>query len=514
MIKQNKSLFIAGFLLLITAGVFFLIINNSCKSSPKTTLASSLSKRNLIIILIDSLRADHLGCYGYKRETSPFIDSLAKKSILFNRAFSNSSYTPESVSVIFSGCLPSSIGAIGWNARPPLSIKSIGQIFKEAGYRTAFLSNSNVCRNHNFTRGFEKISYKMSGLSGYGPELSGKALKFIDQCRKEGRKFFAYLHFLDPHGPYHPPYEYYSKFNGKSKTSGAGNSKVVKGKVSLYGKVRKDCAEMIEDGFGPGEARFEDMKMRYDAEISLVDDSIKMLFQGMEEKKILNDSVILLIADHGEEFLEHRFVEHAWTLYTESIHIPLILFVPGLIQSRRINEPVSSVDILPTLLKLMNVPHSRADFDGTPLFTFNKDKSSLIFTPPQKPIISELLIQHRNLIRVIIKDNWKYIAAVKWLKPGERPAVLTDIRKFEQDKKKHLDIWGPVVHEELYDLSTDPRETVNLINSEKEKSRQFRKLLKEYRLHCNKRKNEIKPDKKNQNISEKNREKLKSLGYL
>lgn len=513
MIKQKISFFITGLLFFFITGIFFLKADTPGIQSTKQTLADSLSEKNLIIILIDSLRADHLGCYGYDRNTSPFIDSIALKSILFNRAFSNSSYTPESVSAIFSGCFPSSSGASGWKAILPLSVKSMGQIFNKAGFRTAYLSNSDVCRNYNFTRGFDFISFcKNQRLSGNGPELAGKAMTFINNSIKDGRRFLAYLHFLDPHGPYHPPYKYYSKFNGNSKNKGADDSKIVKGLASLYGKVRPDCTDLIKEGFGPGEDRFEDMKMRYDAEISLVDDSIKMLIRGLKEKKILKNSIILITADHGEEFLEHRFVEHAWTLYSESIHIPLILYVPGLVTSRRINDPVSSVNILPTLIKLMNIPYNGADFDGNPLFRFNNDKSDLIFLPRKKPIISELMIQHRNLVRMIFKDNWKYIAAVKWLKPEDRPAVLASIRKIEKDKKKHLDIWGPVVHEELYNLTADPGETLNLVSIEKEKLKQFRKIYNEYKIYCKKKNNQ--PGKNNQKLSEKDIKKLKSLGYL
>jgi arylsulfatase len=470
--------------------------------SGKPDILSHLKNYNLIIIVIDALRADHLGCYGYHRNTSPFIDSLAKGGMVFERALSNSSYTRESVSVLFSGRLPSSGGSGGWNGRPSKEIKNIGILFREAGYKTALLSNSIQVKHPNFKIGFGHVEILSSkwGASRGGPKLTNRALAFAK--KNKDQKFMMYLHYLDPHGPYDPPPEFYKRFQDK----------IFPNPIYLYKSVRKKCHLLIREGFGPGEERFEDMVLRYDAEIALVDHSIELLFQTLSELNLQRNTLVLITADHGEEFLEHNFVEHAWTLYNESLHIPLILWAPGVITPQRIDSPASIVDILPTLLRLMGIPHERNDFDGTPLFRF--EESGLYFSPPEKPFIAELLVQHRNLIRAVIKDNWKYIAAQRWLAPAQRPEVLPPrTQEIERNKERHLDIWGPIVHEELYDLSTDPGEKRLLPQSEK--GQELKKILAQYKRYCRQHGlQKTRPRGEKRSLSKKEREKLKTLGYL
>lgn len=512
--SSRKETRIAGLVLVFAVLTVCFLPHTSCTSNKTPGFTGSLENRNVIVIVIDALRYDHLGCYGYKRGTSPFINSLAEKSIVFDRAYSNSSFTRESVAALLTGLLPSRNGCTGWSSNPPESVKKMGQLFHEAGYRTGFFSNSSVIKSPQFSQGFEKVWYSEKwGISGNGPVLSRRAGDFVKECAKTGGKFMIYLHYLDPHGPYHPPRGHYLKITGKKRKDNPAMPKVVKGKVSLYKQVRKNLTHMTSNGFGPGEARFEDMVTRYDAEISLVDESIKQLYRTLEENHLLDNTVVLITSDHGEEFLEHGFVEHAWTLYDESIRVPLILSAPGKTRPGRIADPVSIVDILPTLLKLGKIPTDRTDFDGSALFTVNKNGQAN-FIPPAKPVVSELLIQHRNLVRVVIKDNWKYMSAIKWLTPAERSKALINAKEFERDRSRHLDTWGPPVREELYDMSTDPGELTNLVTVNKEKRMMFRKLMKGYELYC--RKMGIKSKNRNEagKLSDKDREKLKSLGYL
>ncbi|MHC4146036.1 MAG: sulfatase-like hydrolase/transferase, partial [Planctomycetota bacterium] len=182
---------------------------------PDRVTARSLEGFNLIIINIDSLRRDHLSCYGYERDTSPFIDSLAESGIVFEQAMSNSSFTCESVAALMSGLLPSNSGSFGFRARLSARTKNLGTLFKEAGYRTGFFSNSMMLRDQSFAEGFdesETVSREWDKSRG-GPELSSMALDFLR--RHSGQKFMLYLHYLDPHGPYQPPDDLYSRFAEK-----------------------------------------------------------------------------------------------------------------------------------------------------------------------------------------------------------------------------------------------------------------------------------------------------------
>jgi len=501
MFDTKKTIFLTGAVLILIVGVILILLYISLPL-PKSDITGNLNKYNLIIINIDALRADHLGCYGYHRNTSPFIDSLAQNGMVFERAMSNSSFTRESVSVLFSGRLPSSGHSVGWGAKPSSKVKNIGELFKEAGYNTGFFSNSYALKNPAFTRGFKEIWYCESrGISRNGPKLSRRAGEFIKKCKDEGQKFMMYLHFLDPHGPYKPPKKFYLQFA----------QRLYPGSLHLYKYVRMNCEKLIKEGFGPGDGRFEDMVLRYDAEIAHVDQSIELLFNRLKRYHLLNNTFVVITADHGEEFLEHNYVAHGWTLYNESLHIPLILWAPGSIRTKRFNTLVSTVDILPTILELMEISHKRNDFDGTSLFKYKK--RGFYFTPPSKPFISELFLEDRNLIRAVIKDNLKYITAIKWLEPQERPNVIKNGNDLKRKKKSHVNIWGPIIREELYDLSTDKKEKHNISN--KEKRRELRNIIKKYRIFC-KRKGlkHTSDDDKKPPLSEKDKKKLKSLGYL
>lgn len=486
---------------LFIIAVILIISVTKSNTSHKPEITSDLKEYNLIVITIDALRADHLGCYGYSRNTSPFIDSLADEGIIFENAFSNSSYTRESVAVLFTGRLPSGNGCTGWLGTPPTTIKSMGQLFQEAGYQTALLSSSHQLKHRHFHTGFNQVEVLSSkwGISGNGPKLTARAAAFAEKNRD--RKFFMYLHYLDPHGPYDPPPEFYKRFKNK----------IFPRPLFLYKDVRKKCHLLIQEGFGPGEDRFEDLVLRYDAEIAFVDRSIESLFRRLRELNLHNNTLVVITADHGEEFLEHDFVEHAWTLYNESLHVPLIFWAPGMIAAERIDSMVSTVDILPTLLHLKKIPHQRDDLDGTSLFQYKNGE--LFFTPPTKPFITETLIQHRSLIRAIVKDNRKYIAARRWLTPQQRPGVLPRTKEIELNPEFHLDIWGPIVHEEFFDLSADPGETRSLPLDKK--GRELREILAQYEADCQQ--NGSKPDQSSEKKtppSKKDLEKLKTLGYL
>jgi arylsulfatase A-like enzyme len=501
MFNLKKTIFLTGTVVILILGGI-LILQYILPLLPKPDISGKLDNYNLIIINIDALRGDHLGCYGYHRNTSPFIDSLAQKGAVFERAMSNSAFTRESVSVLFTGKLPASGGSVGWNAKPSKKNKTIGELFEKVGYNTGFFSNSNALKSPGFTRGFKEIWFNEKwGVSRNGPELSKHAGEFIKKCKNRGQKFMIYLHFLDPHGPYKPPKQFYLRFA----------QRLYPGPLHVYQYVRMNCENLIKEGFGPGEERFEDMVLRYDAEIAHVDHSIKLLFIILKKHDLLNHTFVVITADHGEEFLEHDYVEHGWTLYNESLHIPVILWAPGIIPAKRFKTLVSTVDMLPTILGLMGIPHNINDFNGS--FLFKHKGNGFYFTPPEKPYISESFLKNRNHMRAVIKDNWKYITAIKWVPPRERPEALKNAGKPQNKKEPQLNIWGPVVHEELYNLSKDPKEKNNLLD--KEKRRELWKIIQKYRIYCWKRGIKITPstDKKSP-ISEKDKKKLKSLGYL
>jgi arylsulfatase len=398
--------------------------------------------KNVIVINVDTLRADHLGCYGYLRDTSPFIDSLAAAGVRFDEARVNSTFTRESVAALMTGRLPSRSGSMGWDATPPPGDATLGRIFERAGYATGFFSATTMLTDPGFTQGFQTVRQLTErwGASGLGPELSAAALAFARAPRD--RPFLMYVHYLDPHGPYDPTPAHLRKFAPAPLPSPLG----------LYADVRSRLAELVAEGFGPGEARFDDMVARYDAEIADTDVAIAELFAGLDGQGLLDRTIVVLTADHGEELLDHGFVEHAWTLYEEVLRVPLVFWpatvLPGLDGRRR----AATVDVLPTLLALVGIA-APAGLDGRSLLTKG-----------DAPLVAELAIAERSVLRTVIDGRWKYVAAAKWLPPPARSAaarVENDLRR--QGGERGVDRCGPTVHEELYDLVADPSEHHNRV---------------------------------------------------
>ena len=432
-------------------------------AGPPATLARS----NVIVIVVDTLRADHLGLYGYERDTSPFLDELAQQAVVFEQALASSSFTRESVSALFTGGLPSMSGSIGWDAAPSDELGHVGELFSAAGYRTALLTNTLMLGHERYTSGFDRteVLAEKKAHSGGSGRLTERGLEFVAEA--PDAPFFLYLHYLDPHGPYEPPEEFHLRFADS----------VHPDPVGLYTELRPEVPRYVAEGFGPGDPRYEDQQVRYDAEIVDVDRSLRRLVEGLTELGVGDDTLIVLTADHGEEFLEHGFVEHAWTLYQESIHVPLLFWAPGKLAPARVEQPVSLVDVLPTLTRLVDLPDAGAP-DGVALFD-----DAGVPTTAIRPVVSEVLIRHRNVVRSVVVGRWKYHQARRWMTPGQRSRMLHEHgeRKMQEAvKSRPFDMWGPVVREELYDLETDPGETRDLSETEPDRLAQMRAILASY----------------------------------
>jgi len=440
---------------------------------------ADLADYNVLFILIDALRADHLGCYGYPRPTSPCIDAIAAEGVLFERAQSNSSFTNESVAALFSGQMPSANPwGTGWQARPNPDRPTLGGWLRGAGYVTGLFSNSPQINSPSFFRGLDETEcYAAYGHSGLEPRLVARALRFAREHR--GDKWFLYLHCLDPHAPYDPPEEYYQRF--------ARYPVVKEQRLRLFEDVRPNLPALRAEGFGANEPRFEDLVDRYDAEIAFVDAHIGELFEGLRELGALDKTLVVITADHGEEFLEHGFVEHAWQLYWESVHIPLILWAPAVFAPSRVADRVALLDMTPTLLSFAGLEYDPGSFDGTALFRDVAD--TWRFTAPGKPIIAELMIQTRNVVRMVQSGEQAYMAAPKWLTPEECSAAAAQQRELRKalvdGAATPVDPWAPPVREEFYDTASDPAQQRDLLESGASTAvAALRAILDAYRERC------------------------------
>jgi arylsulfatase A-like enzyme len=302
---------------------------------------------NVILYLIDTLRADHLGCYGYPRPVSPAIDAFAAEGVLFANAVAQSSWTRSSVASLFTGLWPGTHGVHGRRDRLAPEAVTLAEILHDYGWETAgFVTNRNVARAFGLAQGFE--TYRMLRHDDSSEEVHRRAAAWLEDWRRQGAEapFFLYLHTVEPHSAYRPPEPFRGRFAPEVPDDGTGTRWWLKQLKRGEIPVTKEILGHLQD--------------LYDAEIAANDASFGKLTALLEETGLAEETVVILVSDHGEEFHEHGRWEHGKSLHTEVLDVPLLLRVPGPEGERlwglRVAAPVQHTDVLPTLLALLGVP--------------------------------------------------------------------------------------------------------------------------------------------------------------
>lgn len=378
-------------------------------------VATDDDKPNIVLISLDTLRADRLGVGGYKRETTPFIDSLAKKGVWFSRSISGSSWTlPAHVSML-TGLLPSAHGVVSADEQKiGSSTKLLAEVLKENGYYTIGLTGAGYMgKFYGFNRGFDSFESLRNGQAARtAPSQVWKRSLELAQSAPQGRPTFMFLHTYDIHCPYAPPEPYFSMF----KTTGAVDVETKCG--GFHNKV----------GISPEQAQF--LSDRYDGSIRWTDDGLKYFFKEIENRFNSKNTIFIITSDHGEEFLDHGRIGHKNSLYWELIHVPMIIFGKD-IKPATIDHSVSTVDIFPTMLSLAKIPYkSPYQLAGaslvTPLENFK------IVPPSRKFEVAEL---HRGAeLRAIVDGSFHLIEPMKEGTIKEEERKLYDIEKDRAEK--------------------------------------------------------------------------------
>ena len=305
------------------------------ESLPLATAAPKPEQRpNIVLVVADTLRADHLKIYGYEKETAPFLTSLARRAIVFDAAHSTSSWTSPSMASLFTSLYPFQHGVQIASLRAvdraielktmPTTVDVLAEQLRDAGYRTfAVTDNKNVSAPAGFMRGFDRFE----NLDYEGaPSVNKKLLEWKDDITSE-EPYLLYVHYMDPHAPYHERAPWY-----------------------------EEAAESA-----PPESELEDDALKYDSEIRFLDQHLSELFAAFDWNE---NTVVVFTSDHGEEFGEHGGAHHGRTLYGEVLNVPLIVQAPGRwTGSRRIDANVSLVDVGPTILEVAGAPASNT-FEG------------------------------------------------------------------------------------------------------------------------------------------------------
>lgn len=318
---------------------------------------------NVVLVMVDTLRADHLSGYGYHRKTSPNLDEFAAGAILFEDNRSQSTCTFPSVNSLLTSRYPIQfLGQQGATLAIPPTIVSLPEILKEEGYSTVALSASPIVRKSpsrfNPHGGFDR------GYDFFGEGCAWKSADCIHdrlkhQLRNLEQPFFTYLHFMDPHGPYQPPAGHRRRF-----------AKDFKGPDFVLAGDPNPIAEAIY-GTGPV-LRWRDSDMDhlldlYDEEIAYFDALFPRLAAALEEVGALANTVIVVVSDHGEEFFEHGHVRHCRAPFDTLVRTPFILRLPGGPAGLRVRGAVQNLDLVPTLLDYLGIDYAHYGFDGVSL---------------------------------------------------------------------------------------------------------------------------------------------------
>lgn len=314
---------------------------------------------NVLVIIVDALRADHLSTYGYSRETSPNVTKLASQGVLFQNAIAATSWTLPSHASILTGRLPHETGADRPDGSVDQSMPTVAEAFRRRGYRTAAFSANwwFFARRLGFGRGFvhfEDFSSIISAAAqtNLGQRIQNVLLKLqilgnavgrapaedinrhiLDWLDRGSGPFFVMANFMDVHEPYLPPADCFHRFSKLARPSGQ----------VFLGNPRMDH-------LSPAEIQNE--MDAYDASIQCLDGQIATLIRALQKRELMSNTIVVFTSDHGDGFGEHGLMSHGNSLYRELIHVPLIMVGPGIPAGTVVEHPASLMWLAPTLLSL------------------------------------------------------------------------------------------------------------------------------------------------------------------
>lgn len=374
-------------------------------ATPRLYRAGAGAGRVFIWISQDTLRADHLGAYGYARATSPRFDAFVRDFVLFEHASASAPWTLPSLASQFTSRHPSAHGAVLHHLA--ISDATLMDALAADGFSVlGVTANDLVCAANNLARGFDALWF----VKGRAQKLGERLLEVLGEWR--GGDLAVFVHYLDPHTPYNPPAPYDRRFDDPAYRGRVTGISMFPQAFPVIGPV--DRAHLVA---------------LYDGEIAYADEQIGELLEAFRRRGLLERAVIAYSSDHGEEFQDHGGWQHGSTLYEEVLHVPFALRLPG-VAGRREATPVSMLDFAPTVLDALGV-RAPASFQGRSLLPLLRGAR---VTPG--PAFAETLLAPDHDLHVSVRDGgWKCIASVP---RGQQPPRLQ--------------------HEELYDLASDPHE--------------------------------------------------------
>jgi arylsulfatase A-like enzyme len=433
------------------------------------TAAAKPDLKNIIIISVDTLRADHLGCYGYPLNTSPAIDGFVRDGVRFSQCYTLTPLTTPSFSTVLTSLPPYKHGAKRNGLSIYRKVRTLPYFLKRYGYRTAaFVSNwplrKNLCRLDRDFDGYYHVFSKKRWMGiwnseGEAPEVTEKAAAWLEENRN--RRFFLWVLYTEPHAPYnlHKGYDF-------------------------------DYSQVPSAVYPPGTHMKKIRK--YDSEIAYADFYIGKLIEKLKQLGLYQDALIIFLGDHGESFGEHDYNRHGRKLYNSTLHVPLIVKLPGnRLKNTTRQENVCLLDIGPTIFSILNI-RKPPEMEGIDLFNGENNV-------PYREILLET---YGGTVHLRRKDR-RYHMNVK---PIRYAMLNSSVKVIYNLKSKTF---------EAYDLADDPHETRNIFFKLFAKYGKMKEILL---AKVDRVKKYIKLNRKihleGAAISKEDMERLKSLGYI
>jgi len=388
-----------GFRWLVSVGLALAVLRPQVAAAQQT-------RPSVLLVTLDTVRADHLGCYGYASASTPNIDQLARRGVRFTQAFTPVPITLPAHTALLTGAFPLSTGVHDFSGnRVPTSVVTLAKVLRDAGYQTAaFIGAPVLDSRFGLNRGFDTYydhfdlrageEVHLDAVKRPGDQVVNEALKWLGRAGQ--RPLFCWVHLYDAHAPYEPPEPYASRYRTRP----------------------------------------------YDGEIAFADTQVGRLLAALSQRGLATNSLVALAADHGEGLGEHGESTHGFFIYNSTLHVPLIIKVPGA-APRVVQDEVSLVDVMPTILQALRIPIPRS-VEGRSLLNLvvgrPSESRSNIYAESYPPLLH---------------FGWNYLRSLQWR------------------GLKYIQTTRP----ELYDTRTDPKELDNLIGKQQALANEMRNRL-------------------------------------